>query len=158
MRIAGTGNVSIGYSTSTNYKLDVNGTGNFTGDVSLNSMVKINRISEVITTNANQTSLYTLDYNTGSVFYIPNPPSSPFTVNFTNIPTDSNRTFVVTLVINAGTNKTYGTVFQINGSGQSLIWNGGISNVSVSSASIIVQSFVVINAASKVITSISQAF
>ena len=158
MRMAGNGNVGIGYSTAPNYKLDVNGTGNFTGDVSLNSMVKINRISEVITTNAGTTSPYTFNYNTGSVFYISSPPATNFTVNITNMPSDVNRTFVVTLVINSATNKTYGNAFQIGGVAQTLIYNGGSANVTVSSASIIMQTFVVIGVASRVITTISQAF
>jgi hypothetical protein len=81
----------------------------------VSKVIKSTTISEVFLTNTGTTSPYTLDYSTGSTFYITTPPASNFTVNFSNVPTDINRTYVATLIITATSNKTFCSSVQING-------------------------------------------
>ena len=81
----------------------------------ISKVLKPVTISESFVTNSGTTSPYTLDYSTGSTFYITTPPATNFTVNLTNVPTDINRTYVATLIITSTTNKTFCNSLQING-------------------------------------------
>jgi hypothetical protein len=84
------------------------------GNLSVSKILKPTTISEPFITNAGTTSPYTLDYSTGATFYITLPPSSNFTCNITNVPSDINRTYVITLIITSTTNKTFCNSVQIN--------------------------------------------
>jgi hypothetical protein len=117
----------------------------FTTDVSVNGnlycskILKPTSISEVFTTNTGTISPYTLDFSTGGTFYITTPPSSNFNVNITNVPSDINRTYVITLVIAATANKTFSNSVQINSAAAIIpYYAGGIPTIT--SASIITQS------------------
>jgi hypothetical protein len=133
------------------------------GNVTLGKYAKINRISEQIIPNATSTSPYTLDLNTGAVFFLSSPPAANFTCNFTNYPIsttlDANRSFVVTLIIDSATNKRYCNTVQVGGAATTLIYNGGSAAVSVSSATVITQTLVFVNVSGsypwRVMTSIS---
>jgi len=111
------------------------------GDVSINSRLFVSRISESI---ANPVAgATTFDYSTGSVFNYSLTSSANITANFTNVNPSAvtNRTFVASLII-SGTNKGYANALQIGGVAYSnYFFNGGVSTVSVTSASIIVQTF-----------------
>jgi hypothetical protein len=87
----------------------------FGGNLFVNKILKPTTISESFITNSGTTSPYTLDYSTGATFYITSPPASNFTVNLTNVPSDINRTYVVTLIMTSTTNKTFCNYVQING-------------------------------------------
>jgi hypothetical protein len=123
------------------------------GDVSMNSRLfaigsilsginYIDRISELVTIPANGTT--TFNYSLGSVFSYSLTSSANFTANFTNVNPLSlvNRTFVASLIISSGTFKGYANALQISSTPYSnYFFNGGASTVSVTSASIIVQTF-----------------
>jgi hypothetical protein len=149
--------VSLNGNTFINNDLSVN------GNVTIGKYTKINRITEQIIPNPSGTSPYTFDLNTGSVFYLSAPTAANFTCNFTGYPnisaTDANRSFVVTLIINSVTNKTYCNTVQVGGTATTLIYNGGSAAVSVSSANVITQTLVFLNIENsypwKVMTSIS---
>jgi predicted acyltransferase (DUF342 family) len=85
------------------------------GNLFVSKVLKPTTISEPFITNSGTTSPYTIDYSTGATFYITSPPASNFTVNITNVPTDINRTYVITLIITSTTNKTFCNSVQING-------------------------------------------
>ena len=100
----------------------------------------------------NFSSTILLDYNLGGIFYIYNPTSS-FICNFINIPSDSNRTFVLTLIINTSNSSSYRyycNSCQINNLSNTLLFSGGISSISVSSASLITQTFAFLNIGSSI--------
>jgi hypothetical protein len=148
--------VSLNGNTFINNDLSVN------GNVTIGKYTKINRITEEIIPNATSSSPFTFDLNTGSVFYLSAPPAANFTCNFTNYPntsTDANRSFVVTLIINSVTNKTYCNTLQVGGTATTLIYNGGAAAISVSSATVITQTLVFLNVSGsypwRVMTSIS---
>jgi hypothetical protein len=97
-------------------------------------------ISEPFVTKTGTTSPYALDYSTGSTFYITTPPGSNFTCNFTNVPTDINRTYVSTLIITATANKTYCTSISINGSAGFMPNYAGGQPTAFTSGNVITQS------------------
>jgi hypothetical protein len=127
---------NLGINTSTpQYNLDVSGA------INTNNILYINRLSNQIQASSSTT----FDYNTGSVFYIDSPGSSNFTASFINVPTRLYHSYIIKLIINASTNKVYANAVNINGSAKTLYYNGGVSSVSVSSSTTIVQLIQIIN-------------
>jgi hypothetical protein len=115
------------------------------GNVVVSSSFKPTIITEPFATNTGTTSPYTLDYSTGATFYITTPPASNFACNFTNVPTDTGRTYVATLIISSGTNKTFCNAVQINTSGTNLTpaYANGIPS-SITSGTYITQSISIV--------------
>lgn len=110
------------------------------GNLFINNVFKPTTISESFVTNTGTTSPYTLNFLSGSTFYITTPPASNFTVNLTNVPVDINRTYVATLIIRSITNKTFCSSVQINGnSAITPNYAGGIP-ASITSGNVITQS------------------
>jgi len=96
--------------------------------------------NELFTTNSGTTSPYTLNYLNGTTFYITSPPSSNFTCNLTNLPSDINRTYVITLIITATSNKTFCDSFQINGNTAITPYYANGIPTSITSGNVITQS------------------
>jgi hypothetical protein len=114
----------------------------------VSNTTKVSSISESINI-ATYSSIITLDYNLGGIFYISNHISS-FTCNFINIPLDSNRRFILTLIINTNNSSSYRyycNACQVNGITNNLLFTGGSSSISVTSAYVITQTFSFINIA-----------
>jgi hypothetical protein len=109
------GRLFLSNDASINNRLFVGSDASFGGNLFVSKVLKPTTISEPFITNTGTTSPYTLDYSSGSTFYITSPPASNFTVNFTNVPSDINRTYVVTLIMTSTTNKTFCNYVQING-------------------------------------------
>jgi len=127
---------NLGINTSTpQYNLDVSGA------INTNNILYINRLSNQIQASSSTT----FDYNTGSVFYIASPGSSNFTASFINVPTRLYQSYIIKLIINSTTNKVYANAVNVNGSATTLYYNGGVSSVSVSSSTTIVQTIQIIN-------------
>ena len=109
------GRLFLSNDASINNRLFVGSDVSMGGNLFISKVLKPVTISESFVTNTGTTSPYALNYSTGSTFYITTPPATNFTVNLTNVPTDINRTYVVTLIITSTTNKTFCNSLQING-------------------------------------------
>jgi len=117
-----------------------------TASSTLSGINYIDRIAELIANpSAGATSF---DYSTGSVFNYSLTSSANITANFLNVNPSAvtNRTFVASLIISSGTYKGYVSAVTVSatgttGSSNTLYFNGGASAISVSSASVIVQTF-----------------
>jgi hypothetical protein len=117
-----------------------------TASSTLSGINYIDRIAELIANpSAGATSF---DYSTGSVFYYSLTSSANITANFLNVNPSAvtNRTFVASLIISSGTYKGYVSAVTVSATGttgasNTLYFNGGASAISVSSASVIVQTF-----------------
>ena len=95
-------------------------------NITLGGTTTVQEIQEVIQTKTGATGVVTHDYSTGSIFYHTGVVSS-FTVNATNVPTTSNRTTTITLIIQQGSSNYIPSGFQINGANYSISWSGGIT-------------------------------
>ena len=118
----------------------------FNGNLTVANIAKVSRISEQISILSYLPTV-TINYNLGGIFYIANP-SALFTCNFTNIPTDNNSTFIISLVINTSNSASYryySNSCQINGIPTTMLFNGGSSSINVSSANVITQTFAFMN-------------
>jgi hypothetical protein len=90
---------------STTYQPLINGFSNLsTNNLSSGGILSCNALCENFNSiNASSTNVYTLNYSTGSTFFIASSqqPSANFTVNLTNIPTTTTNQYTVTLIYQA---------------------------------------------------------
>jgi hypothetical protein len=136
----------------------------FTGS---NILQNVLSISENIGSGTVSAGSVSLDYSTSAVFLITNTSSATnFTVNLTNINGSSllNKTFNITLLINASTYKMYCNVLNVNGTARTMIYNNGSANIpALTSATHIIQNINIIYTSSSsiptlVITNVSPYF
>jgi hypothetical protein len=69
------------------------------------------------------TTPYTIDWSLGAIHYLTTIPSN-LTVNITNLPTTSNRNYVVSVYLVQGATPYYVNVLQIAGSATTIKWSG----------------------------------
>jgi len=154
--------------TSLNGNLYVANNSIFNNDLSLNGNITIGKfakttnISEKVNAGPTYGTSMTFDLNQGSIFTVAPTNSTNFTVNLTNVPTDLNRTFVATLLIDSSTYKPYCNSLAINGTSTMLYYAGGLSNIVTVSGGLITQTFAIINNATtapwKVISSVTSNY
>ena len=145
----------------------LNGTTSFTGlansgITNLNGMTNILRLSDTLSSVAVASGSAACNYNNGAVFVITGQTAN-FTLALSNLTPVANKTYSVTLLISSASSKFYANALTVNGTAATFIYNGGLSSVSVSSATYIIQQFNIIYTASTsapafVISSIGQAF
>jgi predicted acyltransferase (DUF342 family) len=128
---------------SLNTRLFVGSDVSMGGNLFINNILKPTTISESFTTITTGSSPYTLNYSTGSVFYLAPPPASNFTCNITGVPYDTGRTYVITLIIDSSTNKTFCNSVQINGSTAFTPWFANGIPTSITSGNSISQSLAI---------------
>ena len=107
-------------------------------------------LSEFINPVSVSSSIATCNYATSAIHLI-TPTSGNFTLALTNVNPNSNtyRTFTVTLLIDATTNKVFANALSVNGTSRTLLYNGGAANIpTLTSASTIVQTISVVYGAS----------
>lgn len=79
-------------------------------------------IREAVSSVSVSSGTLTCNYNDACVFYVASGPSSNFTVNVTNVPTDNNYAITISIIVNQGSPGSYPSVLQIGGSSQSIRW------------------------------------
>lgn len=119
------------------------------GDVSMNGLTYMNRSIKPLITNSSSIFPSILDFHLGNVFYLSNIPNTNFTCYFINIPADLNRTIELTLYIDSANYSTFCNSISINSTPQTLVYLGGFSNIQVSGASMIRQTFTILNTSSQ---------
>jgi len=155
------------YGTLTALANILNGTTSHTGftnsgTTNLTGLTNILEVSETVASVAVSSNIATCSYSSGAVFYVTGQTAN-FTLALTNLTPSANKTYSVTLLINASTNKFYANALTIGGTSTNFIYNGGSASVSVSSANTIIQQFNIVYTSSTsapvfVISSISQAY
>lgn len=93
----------------------------FTGDVALQGLTTVGRITEVVNNKTGATGVVAHDFATGSIFYHTSLAAN-FTANITNVPTTNDRTIGVALVLNQGGTAYIPTALQIDGSSVTIKW------------------------------------
>ena len=142
----------------------------FTGTTAAETLT----ISESVTTNAiyetiqssytsYASNILTYDYSNGAILYFPLTSDTNFELSLTNVPTTQYGTYSFTLMLGTATNTAYANTIKINGVSQTLIANGGLSNIditNVTTSGILMQQFTVIwtDSLYKVITNVSEFY
>ncbi len=109
------------------------GTAAFDG-ITVTGTARFQEVVEDVVDVAHSSNTLTLDYTTGNVFYMATAFSASATVNITNAPTTDGRIFTVTLFVVQGATGYNPTTLNINGTGASIRWVGGITPTPTSSA------------------------
>lgn len=91
-------------------------------------------LREAVADTSVSASVVTANYSTGTIFYIGTAPSSNFTVNLTNAPTDNGKAITIVLFVTQGSTGYYPNVVQVAGVGQTIKWANGAAPVPTSSA------------------------
>ena len=91
-------------------------------------------VREVVIDASVSASVVTADYSTGDIFYVGTAPSSNFTVNLTNAPTDNGKAITIVIFVTQGSTGYYPSVVQVAGAGQTIKWANSAAPVPTSSA------------------------
>jgi hypothetical protein len=89
----------------------------------ITSALSIQEVQELVIA-AVPTTPYTIDWTLGAIHYLTTIPSN-LTVNITNLPTTSNRNYVVSIYLVQGGTPYFVNVLQIAGSAVTIRWAGG---------------------------------
>lgn len=81
-------------------------------DFVVTGVLSTTEIQETVNTLTSPGTFTILDWSTGSIVYIPSMTSN-FTINITNLPVTTNKSYVVTLILNQGGTAFYANVLQI---------------------------------------------
>jgi plastocyanin len=94
-------------------------------DLTLTGLTTLQQSAEVFNTISGAQGVVTHDFSTGAIWYHTTIAAN-FTANFTNVPTTSNRTIVVALILNQGSTGRLPTAIQINGASATITWPGDV--------------------------------
>jgi hypothetical protein len=95
-------------------------------------MFSIAETQELINTVSAPTSTQALDWSTGAIFYVTGMTAN-WTPNITNLPTTSNRSYAITLVLVQGTTPYFINGLQIAGTSRALNWGNAITPIGTAS-------------------------
>jgi len=109
--------------------------------VTMTGPLKVQQIQESFSTITRAISTVTHDWNSGGVFYHSSI-STNFTANIINMPTTTNRSYVVSLILQQSSAQTayYASGLQINNSTTQIQWPNGAAPT-LTNYSTIIQSF-----------------
>jgi hypothetical protein len=89
----------------------------------ITSALSIQEVQETVVA-AVPTTPYTIDWTLGAIHYLTTIPSN-LTVNITNLPTTSNRNYVVSVYLVQGATPYFVNALQIGGVSTTIKWSGG---------------------------------
>jgi len=107
--------------------------------VTATNLTTLSESAEVSLPLTGATGSVTHDYTVANTF-VHSSISANFTANFTNVPVTANRTYTFTLIFNQGAIPYYASSIAINGSVQTVNWQGGqfkANNVDIQMISLI---------------------
>ena len=105
-----------------------------TGNVAISGRIDKTTIRESVADTSVSAGVVTADYSTGDIFYVGTAPSSNFTVNLTNAPTDDGKAVTVVLFVTQGATGYIPNAVQVAGSAQTIKWANGAAPTPTSSA------------------------
>lgn len=104
------------------YDVDIAGTFNVTGNSRITSVIE-----QIETRSTGQSGSQTYNFNTAAIFYHPSI-TGTITAQFTNIPTDANKAYAISIVVIQGSTPFgFSNTVTINGTNSTVRWSGGSS-------------------------------
>ena len=113
---------------------NMSGSVNITASVNITGVLDVQETREKVTSGTISASVLTLNFLDGSIHYVSASPTSNFTVNITNVPTDNDKAITIVAMITQGATGRIPSAVQINGASQTLRWLGGNAPTPTSSA------------------------
>jgi hypothetical protein len=96
-------------------------TGGTVNTIRVQGTTTVQQIQEIVSTKTGATGTVSHDWTTGAIYYH-STMTNNFTANFTNVPTDANRSYVTTLILKQGPTGYYANALQVNNSSVSILW------------------------------------
>jgi hypothetical protein len=93
-----------------------------TGNVSISGRIDKTTVRESVADVSVSASVVTANYATGDIFYLGTAPSSDFTLNLTNAPTDNGKAITVVLFVTQGATGYYPSAVKVAGVDQEIKW------------------------------------
>ena len=106
----------------------------FSGQPVFTGGIRVQEMVEDVVDVSPSSNTYTLDYTTGNIFYSTGALSANFTVNMTNVPTEGGRIITINMITTQGATGYIPGTLNINGSGVTIKWAGGITPTPTSSS------------------------
>lgn len=98
---------------------------NMSGSVNITGILDVQETRETINNGTISASVLTTNFLNGCINYISASPTSNFTVNVTNVPTDNDKAITIVVMVVQGATGRIPNAVQINGVSQTLRWVGG---------------------------------
>jgi|SRR6056300_439532 len=105
---------------------NVTGTFNVTESINVTGDFDVQSVRESLSSELLSAGTLTIDYATGTNVTLSSP-SSNFTVDLTNTPTDNDKVINVTVITTQGSTAYIPSAFEIDGSAQTIRWVAGIT-------------------------------
>jgi hypothetical protein len=106
----------------------------FSGQPVFTGGIRVQEMVEDVVDVSPSSNIYTLDYTTGNIFYSTGALSGNFTVNMTNVPTEGGRIITINMITTQGATGYIPGTLNINGSGVTIKWAGGVTPTPTSSS------------------------
>jgi len=118
---------------------DITGIGNIsiTGNLTVSGLTTLAETTEVTSDLTGATGVVVHNLDNGAVFDHTSL-AADFTANFTNVPTTTNRTISVVLILSQGATAYIPTAVQIDGVAQTILWQGGSARTGTASGTDVV--------------------
>ncbi len=127
----------------------LSGNNTLSGSTTFTGQTTLSRSVERVQAPTLSTSTISYDFNNGAIGYVTPASTTGLTLNATNVPiTGSNQNVSscsFTLILNTTTNKTWVTTLTVNGTACTIQFAGGSSNVSVTGANFVAQTFSILS-------------
>lgn len=126
------------------------GTTSLSGATTISGQAQVLKLIEQTRTPNVAGTVVSFDYslNAGMVVYLASPPSTNYSLEITNFPTNTypNGSITFSILSNTTTSKTYANSLKLNGSATSetILYNGGSAGISITTASFVLQTFTVV--------------
>jgi hypothetical protein len=105
------------------------------------ALLEFGKTREYITMTNSPSGTVVYNFNSSNIWYGTNPPLGNWTANLVNVPTDNMFAFGITIITFQGTAAGLPTSLQINGSNQTIRWNGNSTPTASTSGKYDITSF-----------------
>ena len=112
----------------------ISGTTTHSGNLEVTGRLDSVDIREQVNVGTISASVLTANYPDGTIYFVSASPTSNFTVNVTNVPTDNNKAITIVILVTQGATGRIPSALQIDGSAQTIKWLGGTAPIPTSSA------------------------
>ena len=121
---------------------------NFNGGSSFTGTTDVQELREqLVTGTLDGSNAITLDWTAGNIYHITAGAGGQQTYSFTNVPTDAGKVMTVNVLQQQGGTPYYPSTVNINGTGQTIRWQGGINPSLTTANSLDVFSFTFVRTA-----------
>jgi hypothetical protein len=104
------------------------------GNLDMTGRLDIQEVRETVIDGTISANVLTMDYLSGTIYYVSTSPTANFTINLTNAPTDNGKAITVVAIVPQGATGYIPNAFQVAGSAQTLRWLAGSTPTPTSSA------------------------